>query len=102
LTAIRADWRTKIADFDFALCVTDPASAAAIGAAYLRKYPDHASRSVLLRFLALPDEPLTTAEVAAAIERGIRIDFECRRTIVLERWLLSRTEAAVCGLLALS
>ncbi len=100
LSAIHKDRRAKIDAFDFA-SLTDPASAAAVGAAYLGKNPDHASRAVLLRLLALPDQPLTAAEIAAEIERRITNDFACQRTLVLERWLLSRTEAAVCGLIAL-
>jgi hypothetical protein len=103
LSAIRTDQRPRVAihDFDFASCLTDLASAATVGAAYLRNYPDHASRAVLLRFLALPDHPLTAAQIAGAIQRRIRSDFAHQRTLLVERWLLSRTEAAVCGLIAL-
>jgi hypothetical protein len=101
LTAIRTDRRVAVHAFDFAGCLMDPASASAIGAAYLRSYPEHASRAVLLSFLQLPDEPLNAAQIAVALERRIRSDFEYQRTLVLERWLLSRTEAAVCGLIAL-
>jgi len=101
LSAIRADQRVPIDDFDFAACLTDLEAAAAVGAAYLRKYPDHASRAALVRLLALPDEPLTAAQIAVAIERRIRSDFASQRTLLLERWLLSRTEAAICGLIAL-
>jgi len=100
-SVFRADRRAKIQDFDFASYLTDRASGSAVGAAYLRKYPELASRAVLLRFLALPDEPLTTAQIAVAIERRIRSDFAYQRTVLLERWLLSRTEAALCGLIAL-
>jgi hypothetical protein len=103
LSAIRTDQRghAAIHDVDFAGYLTDLASAAAVGAAYLRQYPEHASRAVLLRFLALPDESLTAAQVAVAIEQRIRSDFAYQRTLLLERWLLSRTEAAICGLIAL-
>jgi hypothetical protein len=101
LSAIRADKRAQSDRLDVAGYLTDLESAAAVGAAYLRKYPDHASRAVLLRFLALPDGPLTTGQMAAAIERRIRDDFASQRTLVLERWLLARTEAAICGLVAL-
>lgn len=101
LTAIRTDRRAQSADFDFAACLTDPAAASAVGAAYLREFPEHASRAELLRFLQLPDEPLSAAEIAAAVERRIQDDFEHQRTLVLDRWLVSRTEAAVCGLIAL-
>jgi hypothetical protein len=101
LSAIRTDHRAGIDDFDFASCLTDPASARTVGAAYLSKHPEHASRTVLLRFLALPDDALTAPQIAAAIERRIQSDFACQRTVVLERWLLARTEAAICGLVAL-
>jgi hypothetical protein len=101
LSTIRADHRARTHGLDFASCVPDRASAAAVGAAYLRNYPEHASRAALLRVLALPDEPLTAAQLAVAIEGRIRADFAYQRTVLLERWLLSRTEAAVCGLVAL-
>ena len=101
LSAFRADRRVDIHDFDFARWLREPASASAVGAAYLRRYPDHASRAALLRFLALPDEPLTAEQLAVAIERRIGSDFASHRTLLLERWLLSRTEAAICGLIAL-
>lgn len=101
LASIRTDRRAESHDFDFAGCLPDPAAAYAVGAAYLRRFPEHASRAVLLRFLQLPDEPLSAAQLAVALERRIQNDFEHRRTLVLERWLLSRTEAAVCGLITL-
>jgi hypothetical protein len=101
LSAIRTDHRVKVRDFDFASCLADRASASALGAAYLRRYPDHASRAVLLRLLALPHMPLTATQIAAAIERRIRGDFASHRTLLLEQWLLSRTEAAICALIAL-
>ena len=101
LTAIRADRRSNAHDFDSVAWMLDAASASAVGAAYLRRYPEHASRSALLSFLQLPDEPLTTAQISAAVESRIQSDFEHQRTLVLERWLLSRTEAAVCGLILL-
>jgi hypothetical protein len=101
LTAIRTDRRVKIQDLDFAGCLTDFASASAVGAAYLQRYPEHASRAALLRSLQLPDEPLTSAQIGDAIEERIQSDFAQQRTLVLERWLLARTEAALCGLVAL-
>ena len=101
LTAIRTDRRVDVHDFDFAGCLTDRAAASAVGAAYLRGYPEHASRAVLLSFLQLPDDRLTAAQISAALERRIQSDFEYQRTVVLEQWLVSRTEAAVCALIAL-
>jgi hypothetical protein len=101
LSAMRTDRRATIHDFDFTRFIADRASAAAVGAAYLRNHPDQASRDVLLGLLALPDKLLTEAQIAVAIERQIRNDFAHHRTVLLERWLVSRTEAVVCGLIAL-
>src|SRR4051812_44802799 len=78
--AIRTDRREMIRDFDFTGFVTDRALAAAVGAAYLKSFPD-ASRDVLLGLLALPDEPLRAAQIAVALERRIRSDFEQQRTL---------------------
>ena len=86
---------------DLASCLADRASASAVGAAYLRMHPEHASRAVLLDHLALPDGHLSPEQIAVAIECRIRSDFVHQRTLVLDRWLLSRTEALVCALIAL-
>jgi hypothetical protein len=101
LSAIRADRRVNRNDFDYATWLLDAASASAVGAAYLRRYPEHASRAALLSFLQLRDEPLTAAQIGVAVEHRIQSDFEHQQTLVLERWLLSRTEAAVCALILL-
>ena len=86
---------------DLTSCLSDRASASAVGTAYLRKHPEHASRAVLLDHLALPDGRLSPAQIAVAVECRIRSDFVHQQTLVLDRWLLSRTEAIVCALIAL-
>jgi hypothetical protein len=82
-------------------CLSDPAAAAAMGELYLRRYPEHASREALLEVLALPAGQLSRAELGRALEHRIRADFMQQRTLLLDGWLLSRAEAAVCGLVAL-
>ena len=81
--------------------VSDPDSAAAIGAAYLRENPALASRSRLLRQLALPQTLPNRGRLASLMERRISSDFENQRVLVLNGWLVSRSEAAICGLIAL-
>lgn len=64
------------------------AMARAIGAAYLRAYPD---------------DPLADAHAAAYLARSqlaarVRDDFAAGRVVMLDRWMLSVTEARLCAL----
>jgi hypothetical protein len=77
-----------------------PESARVVGAAYLRLVREEADVEQLA---ALLEAELGEAE-GAALERRLaaqqRADFGAGRTVVVEGWILSRTEARVCALLA--
>lgn len=54
----------------------------------------------LARLRSLAAAPLSAAELAARIRRGIETDFAAGRTMRLDGWVLSRTELALCHAVA--
>jgi hypothetical protein len=73
------------------------AGAAEVGAAYLARFP---GESDPLRLLALLDVPAQVSGVAlrAWVQERARADFAREETVDVGGWLLSRTEARLCGL----
>lgn len=86
---------------------SDPARARAVGMEYLRTVavesdPPRLRRLIMTR-LGLAERPLPPPErLRAEIARGIREDFAAGQTVQVAGWILSRTEARVCALVALS
>ena len=77
-----------------------PDSARAVGAAYLRQNPDEADAE---RLAALLGPDLGESEgpaLASRLAARQRADFTTGRTVVVEGWVLSLTEARICALLA--
>lgn len=85
------------------------ASAAAVGRAYLRAHPEEAEPDRLVRELSAgircqgcdPDRAERT-RLRAAIAARIRADFAASRVVQVDGWVLSRTEARLYGLAALT
>ncbi len=102
-------------------------SAAAIGAAYLARFPEDARSEILMRRIRerLPEGRVRGAPCACgspppfafgslrgrcaalhdlrgAIRHAIASDFESHDTVRLEGWVLSRTECRLCALVALA
>ena len=80
-----------------------PASARAIGICYLREYPERSDRRLLLADLGLAGPG---AHDVPSLRRHLhdvqQQDFIAGNTVMVNRWILSRTEASVCALVALS
>lgn len=84
-------------------------SAAVVGRAYLAGYPTEADRD---RLAARLDQALRCQDcdpararvdqLRAALARQIRADFAAARVVRVDGWVLSETEARLCGLAALS
>jgi len=72
---------------------SDLGSAKRIGARYLKSYPHEANRDRLLS---------SVAEHRSALMLAIRSDYRSGRTLEIEGWQLSLTEARICALAALS
>lgn len=93
------------AEPDLSALFTDPASARAIGRRYLAQFPERPSRSRLLADLDLADQragPASRAEWIEWLGQAQQRDFSQGHTVIVNRWVLSRTEAALCALSALS
>lgn len=87
--------------------MTDPAAARCIGQMYLREAPaEHDPvqlASLILSSLQLSsDDPvrLPRRALSKRLRVGVRADFAAGRTVILDGWILSRTEARVCALWA--
>jgi hypothetical protein len=82
--------------------ITHRDSAAQLGRSYLDAHPNEARSAALVRQLAGPIA-LTSAERAAReVAARVRADYARGRTVVIEGWVLSRTEARLYALVALA
>jgi hypothetical protein len=86
-----------------------PAAARAIGQRYLRDFPEENDAGALVgRILeGVPDLPREVdaseaADLRARFRRRFAADFESGDTVQLDGWILSRTEARLCALCAVS
>lgn len=81
------------------------ADAKTIGHRYLAHYPEKSDRNVLLAELGLPAFD-AKAPAHVMLKKWVREsqqrDFSAGNTVIVDRWLLSRTEASLCALAALS
>jgi hypothetical protein len=81
----------------------EPESARVIGRAYLRQAPEEADSARLVALIHPGDcSSLGDAELRRAVIARQRADFGSGRTVLLDGWLLSRTEARLCALAALT
>jgi hypothetical protein len=79
----------------------DRNAAAAIGARYLASHPEDRDGGRILREMALTTRPRTRAELHERLCEQHARDFADDRTVVVDGWVLSRTEARLCALTAL-
>lgn len=107
LRAQNADRRWRPPSARLTRCLSDPQSAAVLGARYLARMPEEADRELLARLIAgarrraLRLARADTRRLRALLARQQRADFACGRTVCLDGWVLSRTEARLCALAAL-
>jgi hypothetical protein len=76
---------------------SDIDAARGLGKRYMDLYPREAQRIVLLDKLLL-SAPGTSRELKTIISREREYDFRDNRTIIIDGWLLARTEVEVCAL----
>jgi hypothetical protein len=77
--------------------------ARAIGAAYLQQVPWESNARQLMSLIVEHDpsslgEQASLDEARAFLQRSVREDFEQSRTVELNGWVVSRTEARLCAL----
>lgn len=90
--------RAIVADLD--QLFADPDSARAVGRRYLELHPEHADLQVLLNGARLGSD-IHRSLLKEALDHQRRQDFLRGDTIVLDGWLLARSEIYVCTILAL-
>lgn len=84
---------------EVAKLLAELAPARRIGRAYLAENPNEASEETLVRLLAkdgVRDD--TQARLSANARRAVRRDYDSGRTVLVQGWMLSRTEARLCAL----
>jgi len=81
--------------------VTHRGAAVALGRSYLEGNPTEAHRADLVRNLVGGGVPASTSRASREVASRIRADYRSGRTVVIEGWVLSRTEARLCALIAL-
>jgi hypothetical protein len=88
-------------DAGLALAFKHRGHAIAIGRRYLGRYPDDPWPGVLARGLgrASPADP---AAARLALSARVREDFERGDTVLLDGWVLARSEGRACAALALA
>jgi len=97
--------RTKRCGSQLARLFSQPEDAREIGLAYLEHYPQRRNRNRLLSDSGLSWAELSTlprADLKSQIRQRQIQDFARGETVIVRRWVLSRAEASVCALVALS
>ena len=85
---------------DLAARLRDPEAARALGIRYLRQHPEERSLAFLhAATLASAGEGARSVE---ALRARCREDFQRGDTVLIDRWVLARTECRLCALVALS
>ena len=91
--------------FDLSDLFSNPRSAEAIGSRYLAQYPHKRDPDALIAELDLPSPESgrhDRASLKSRINVSQRRDFAMGNTVIVDKWILSRTEANLCALIALS
>ncbi len=81
--------------------ITDGEGAARLGRSYLAAHPTEARRVVLVRDLVGPTVPTSARRASREVAARIRTDYAAGSTVVVDGWVLSRTEARLYALVAL-
>ena len=105
VTAVLASERFSSSDLASALTTLfkDPEGASAVGRRYLALHPDEADADRLSEALfdtAQPFRP-TAKTLRSDLSRQRECDFRDGDVVILDGWLLARSEARVCALTAL-
>jgi hypothetical protein len=73
-----------------------------LGEAYAAQYPGEARRDTLRSRLGLPNRVCGACDLRTLLERSAEEDFRAGRIVILNGWVVARTEARACALLAFS
>lgn len=81
------------------LSIMDTDELEKLGTEYLIKFPFESEEDVLLKliFAKYPDE-ISALKLESLIKEKVEIDFETNDVVILNGWILSKTEARQCAL----
>lgn len=79
----------------------DRAAPKALGEAYLRRYPRRADSAEVMKDLLADHSPRDAAALGRLVAERRARDFREGRTVVLDGWILARSEAQLCALTVL-
>jgi len=86
---------------DWSALIPDMETATEIGRAYLRAYGGDGNTAFRYDRFQTPNTSGQAAHLAQWFTDQVREDFRAGDTVVVNGWQLARTEAALCGLLAM-
>ena len=81
--------------------ITDDEGASYLGRRYLQAHPSEARGDVLVSRLVGTRAPTSAREASRAVAAGIRSDYAAGRSVRVDGWVLSLTEARLYALVAL-
>ncbi len=75
-----------------------------LGSDYIKNHPSENTKQILKNFLldGKNGRKLDSSSILNELNRKIKLDFETNNIIVLDGWILSKTEARLCALFSLS
>ena len=100
-TALPGPAAQRVSGAGLALAFKHQASAIAIGRRYLERFPQDPEHEVLAAVRSLGGET-DPAAVRSALHARIKQDFARGDTVMLDGWVLSRSECRACAALALT
>lgn len=101
-------WRSRRAleqaERELTTLLRERSAAVEIGQEYLRLFPEEGEAHALVsHILGVEPQPAwSAAALKAAVDRRVRADFAAGQTVRIRGWVVSRTEARVSALLAVS
>lgn len=103
----RAPERLPVAAIVLLRTLHDLAAAKVIGDAYLTKHPEERNPRILVRALMTQSgirtaDLVTKGQAQSLLQRKRHFDFTAGDTVVLDGWILGRSECRLCALAALA
>ncbi|MDH5368225.1 MAG: hypothetical protein OEW67_14675 [Cyclobacteriaceae bacterium] len=93
-----ADYNPLIAEPQSLSLIWDTETITSIGSKYLQQYPDENNKQTLVKKI-VKNISGSDEVVIQKLNKQIKKDFEIGNTVLIDGWILSKTEARQCALL---
>ena len=94
------DYDSSLKDPEFLSIFLDGKSISLIGDQYLKQVPNENSERILVSLL--PNDSSSDINSVQFVQQQITNDFKSGETIIIDGWILSKTEARQCALFSLT